>query len=94
MNGTDCPALNVSGAPDEDYDIEYYQSGKIGGNYTAVVDKESIVSDKEDGYFYDTANGSPVATRAVYGSNVTYLYQSATVNMTGTVRVAPGESDD
>jgi hypothetical protein len=91
VNGTNCPALNFADAPSTNYAIEYENGTQIGGTYSLVVDNSSLTGLLS--YSGDPTTGEPAATPALYDVTVAYDFQSATVNYSSAVRVAPGETD-
>jgi hypothetical protein len=93
VDGTGCPALNFTEAPDTDYTIEYENGEQVAGTYSLVVDNSSLDPANSSSYSGDPTTGAPAATPALYDIGVRYDYQSATVNYSSTVRVAPGETD-
>lgn len=90
VNGTSCPALDFSDAPQSGYDIKYQNSDEIGGTYSIIVDDTTLPSSNLSG----SIGSDPSATSALYDVTVEYDYQTAELNYSSAVRVAPGETDD
>jgi hypothetical protein len=90
VNGTSCPALDFSDAPQSGYDIEYQNGDEIGGTYSLVVDDTTLPSSN----LSSSVGSDPSATPALYDVRVEYDYQTAELNFSSAVRVAPGETDD
>ena len=93
VNGTTCPGLDFADAPATNYAIEYENGDQIGGTYSLVVDNSSLDPAILLSYSSDPTLGEPAATPALYGVTVAYDFQSAELNYSSAVRVAPGETD-
>ena len=91
VNGTSCPALDFSDAPQSGYDIEYRNGDEIGGTYSLVVGDTTVSSSSD---LSSSVGSGPSATPALYGVTVEYDYQTAELNYSSALRVAPGETDD
>lgn len=94
VGGERCAALNFSQRPSAPYRIRHENGNQIGGTYSLVVDNGTSLLTLSSPYGSDPATDDPTATPALYALNLSYDYQSADVNYSTAIRVAPGEHDD
>jgi hypothetical protein len=100
VNGEPCPGLldtkdgksmrfgtNVS----DGYAIEFEEADDIEGNYSLVVDNDTLDANTNDNYSELDEPGGPSVTPAVYSATVKLDYETARMEYETEIRIAPGE---
>lgn len=89
VDGEPCPALSFAEGVSSPYDVDYRQGDEVTGNYSLVVNEESVSSN--DNLASSSGSDDPYWTPAIYAANVTYRYDGPDLTYNTTVRAAPGE---
>ena len=87
VGGEPCPALSFAEGLSTPYDVDYRQGDEVTGNYSLVVNDESVSGDN----FGSAGSDDPYQTPAIYAATVTYRYDGPDLTYETTVRAAPGE---
>jgi hypothetical protein len=87
--GEPCPALSFGEGLSTPYDITYQEGDEVTGNYSVVVNDESVSSN--DNLASSPGSDDPYWDEAIYAANVTFRYDGPDMTYETTVRAAPGE---
>jgi hypothetical protein len=100
VNGEPCPAMldTEDGKPmgfginvSDGYAIEFEEADDIEGNYSLVVDNDTLDANTNDNYSELDEPGGPSVTPAVYSATVKLDYETARMEYETEIRIAPGE---
>ncbi|PSP84633.1 hypothetical protein BRC83_05240 [Halobacteriales archaeon QS_1_68_17] len=90
--GEECAGLVFAENVGDPYEVTIDNGSDLQGNYTMIVDNESLSQSPTDDY--NSTGGSPFVEPAMYNVSVELTYESPELFYRDQIRVAPGESDD
>lgn len=90
FDGEPCDALDFADGVGTPYDIEFEDSAEVIGNFSLVVDSGATI----DSTNYDSDQGTPFNTPAIYEATLFVSYESANMIYETDATATPGESND